>query len=742
MTDNLVASAGVADLGTATAGVWLNERDVKERLAERGVAVPAGARAADADAAGTAASRLRAPLVVKLAAPSLVHKSEIGGVVLGVQTATAVADTAASLLAVAKEHGLARADLIIEEQLPGGVELIVGALRDENFGTVVTVGLGGIWVELLSDVAIGLAPLSPDDVERMLRSLRAWPLLAGHRGRPPVDLNALRALVMAVGGPSGLALEPGCDQLDLNPVIARPDGVVVVDAKLHVTEHVQASAPAPAVVAARCSDGSLDRLFKPGLVVMIGASSSDSSKTANAMLRAYRDARGERPLLCVHPAAAKGLEAIEGVPCVPSLDAVEDDVDLLVLAVSVAQIPNLLRSAAGKVKVAHVMASPPEEPVERAATYVALLDAACAAGIRLVGPNCLGSHCPAGAISWLSGISLRPGGASVITQSGGFGGNMISLGSTERLRFAKLLSIGDSIDVGGPEVLGYLLDDPETTCIGMHVETARGARELYEQISSREQRKPIVMLKTGRTQAGGRAAQSHTGALMGDARLWRAFESQAGVTIASSLQEFVAAMKFFERHHDAVDEPAPAALLLGSSGGFSVMGADALVSAGIQMPPLSAEGKARAAALLGPPVGETYDNPFDMLRGSGSYETIAGMVLETERLTDIVLHMRLDLLYIFAPDPDSVVRDFTDAVGRLPTAFPGTRFSAVLQGSKRSAPVAELAAEALADSRVALFDSFEDLAVGMRAAAIHARRWYPPTTVGELEAGARTARPA
>jgi acyl-CoA synthetase (NDP forming) len=237
-----------------------------------------------------------------------------------------------------------------------------------------------------------------------------------------------------------------------------------------------------------------------------------------------------------------------------------------------------------------------------------------------------------------------------------------------------------------------------------------------------------VILKGGRTQAGGRAAQSHTGALMGDARPWQALESQAGVTIASSLQEFVAIMKFFERHHDAVDEPAPAALLLGSSGGFSVLGADALVSAGIQVPPLSAEGKARAAELLGPSIGETYDNPFDMLRGAKSYESIARVVLQTERLTDIVLHMRLNLTYLFAPDPDLLVRTFTDAVGRLPAAFPGTRFSAVLQGSKRTAPVAERVADALADSRVAIFDSFEDVAAGMRAAAIHARRWHRADT--------------
>ena len=215
-----IAAAARAD-AAAQPGAWLSEAETKALLRAAGVAVPAGRVVAGADDAVALAAALGGPVAVKASSPALQHKSDAGALALGVLGPDAVRAAHARVAAAAPG-----ADVLVEAMAAPGVELVVAARRDAVVPALV-VGLGGVWTELLDDVAIVPLPASPARVETALRSLRGAGLLTGARGSAAVDLGAVAALAAACGE---LLLREGLALLELNPVIASPAGAVAVDA--------------------------------------------------------------------------------------------------------------------------------------------------------------------------------------------------------------------------------------------------------------------------------------------------------------------------------------------------------------------------------------------------------------------------------------------------------------------------------------------------------------------------------
>ncbi len=228
----------VASEGRARA---LPERESLERLGAAGLPVtPFRAVVADPDAVIAAWRDMGGgPVALKLDATDLAHKTEAGGVRLDLRDEPAIRAAVASLVEAAGRAGAALRGLLVEPMAAPGVELIVGGRRDAVFGPAVIVGLGGILAEVLDDVAVMLAPVPEEEVRRRLEALRAAPILRGARGRPGADMDALASLVAAVG--RVLMADPAILEIDLNPVIAGPTGVVAVDA-LVVVEAVDAPA--------------------------------------------------------------------------------------------------------------------------------------------------------------------------------------------------------------------------------------------------------------------------------------------------------------------------------------------------------------------------------------------------------------------------------------------------------------------------------------------------------------------
>ncbi len=214
-------------------GGWMAPDTTAALLTEAGIPLAASARAvADPAAAAAAAEELSFPVVLKAISSTVLHKSEAGGVVLGLRSAAEVRDAAAAMIARFQRDAALLDGFWVQRQVPRGVEALVGITTDPSLGPLVVAGMGGVQVELLRDVSVRLTPLSDLDAAEMLGSLRTRPLLDGFRGSPPADKDALIDVIRRVAALAEIA--PELAELDLNPVILHVDGAVAVDARVRL----------------------------------------------------------------------------------------------------------------------------------------------------------------------------------------------------------------------------------------------------------------------------------------------------------------------------------------------------------------------------------------------------------------------------------------------------------------------------------------------------------------------------
>lgn len=232
-------AAGLVAAALAGGTSWLGPAETARLLECYGIPLAPWRFVSEPSATEAAASELGGALALKAVAPTMLHKTEAGGVRLGL-TPEGVVAAAEEMAAAADRAGHALEGFLVQRMVDGGVELLVGVVHDALFGPVVACGAGGTTAELTKDIAVRITPLSEDDAAEMLRSLRTFPLLEGYRGAPPADLPAIEDLLLRVG--ALVEDHPGIAEMDLNPVLALERGVAVVDARVRV-EAVEPSPP-------------------------------------------------------------------------------------------------------------------------------------------------------------------------------------------------------------------------------------------------------------------------------------------------------------------------------------------------------------------------------------------------------------------------------------------------------------------------------------------------------------------
>ena len=225
--NNLVAAAKRAGRNA------LDESAGKQLLAAHGVQVPQSRVAkgvADVDAV---MNGLQTPLVVKVMSPDILHKSDAGGVKINLHSAAEVKAAIEGMLNAPKIKGVRIEGFLIEEMAPAGHELVIGGLRDPQFGPLVMVGLGGIFVEILKDVSFRLCPIARIDAEEMIAELKGAAILKGARGTKPASMEAIIDVLLKVGGENGLLMQHAADisEADINPLIVSDTAAVAVDAR-------------------------------------------------------------------------------------------------------------------------------------------------------------------------------------------------------------------------------------------------------------------------------------------------------------------------------------------------------------------------------------------------------------------------------------------------------------------------------------------------------------------------------
>ncbi|MGV9296140.1 acetate--CoA ligase family protein [Amycolatopsis sp. NPDC003676] len=693
MTENATRTA-IAGLAAAGAPV-VPEPEAKDLLRGAGITVPRGNAHADPL---IAAEGLDGDLVLKAVSPTLVHKSDAGGVRIGLSRADLPAEAAAMTAALAA-HGHRIDRFLVEEKAAAGHEVIVGAVRTPGVGWVVMLGLGGIFVEVFADVAFGIAPLTAADVQAMLSELKGAALLRGARGGTAADLDALVDLVLRVNGLLG-SLPPEVVEVDLNPVIVTADQAVAVDARLILSEMDETSA-----VEARPARTDFGRLFRPRTIAVLGASATGSN-LANRYLTGLRRSGFDGTVLPIHPSATE----IEGLPAYASLRETGQPVDYAFVALPAKIVPDALAAEPGTLAFAQVVSSGFGEVSEGVELERDLVARMSAQGTRLLGPNCLGMHSSAARVSFIPEPPLSPGGIAVVSQSGGLSVDILRLGATRDLAFHSVTSIGNSSDVDAAELVEHLLAEPDVEVVGLYLESLAAGREVLDLLAGRGISKPIVLLAGGRTAAGSRAATSHTGALTGNHRLWPALCRQAGIALTDSLEEFLDVLLAFDTAR--LDGPPPAtrdAVLFGNGGGASVLATDALAHYGFTVPPLPDRTVAQIEA-LGLPPGNGLANPIDTPAGTLAVGggTIAGdllsLVLESAPPAVLITHLNVGIIQRNLADTHgdvtgTIIRGIADAHAR---AGAGTQQFLVLKGDGRADMADAIAAYARQAHRLGL----------------------------------------
>lgn len=221
-----------ATMAAQQQGKLLTEVAAKELLAAHGIPVVPTALARSSAEAVRLAKQVGFPVVLKVASPDIVHKSDVGGVHLNLLNVSQVGRAYREIMTSVRAHlpQAAIDGITVQRMANPGIEVVAGLARDRTFGPVVMFGLGGVFVELLNDVAFRVVPLRPKDARAMIRDIRGVAMLQGYRGAPPVDVGALEEILLKL---STLAEQrPDISEIDLNPILAYPDGALAVDARV------------------------------------------------------------------------------------------------------------------------------------------------------------------------------------------------------------------------------------------------------------------------------------------------------------------------------------------------------------------------------------------------------------------------------------------------------------------------------------------------------------------------------
>lgn len=224
-------ATGIIEQARTEGRTLLSEVEAKAMLAQHGVPVTDTRLAASVDDAVAIADQLGYPVALKVVADEITHKTDVGGVELGIADADQLRAAAQRIHdAVSAAASGAAAGLSVQPMAAPGTEVILGITQDQQFGPVLMFGLGGVFVEVLKDVAFRVVPLEPRDAAEMIREIQGFAVLEGFRGAEPADLSAIEAMLLQLS--DFAQAHPDVAELDLNPVFARPDGAIAVDARI------------------------------------------------------------------------------------------------------------------------------------------------------------------------------------------------------------------------------------------------------------------------------------------------------------------------------------------------------------------------------------------------------------------------------------------------------------------------------------------------------------------------------
>ena len=572
------------------------------------------------------AGRFGFPVVLKIVSNDILHKTEAGGVITGVASAAEVRRGFDELVKNAKRYrkNAAIQGIQVQQMLKGGHEVMVGAVTDPSFGKMIAFGLGGVLVEVMKDITFRLAPVGKKEALSMLDSVSAAEVLRGVRGQKSVDRAAVADLICRV---SKLVKDfPEIQEIDLNPIFATDKGAKAVDVRIVIGESPKE----------RKRFGqeeileAMRRIMNPRAVAVIGASSEDG-KIGNSVMKNLINGGYRGAIYPIHPKAGEIL----GRKAYASVLEVQDDIDVAVFAIPAKLCAAAMEEVGRKEIPGAVMIPSGFAEVGEQALQDELVAVARKHNVRVMGPNIYGFYyTPQNLCATFCTPYDVKGKVALSSQSGGVGMSIIGFSRTTRMGVSAIVGLGNKSDLDEDDLLTYFEQDDNTQVIAMHCEDLKDGRSFAEVAKRVSKKKPIVVLKAGRTALGARAAASHTGALAGNDKIYDDVLRQCGVIRAKSLND----MLQFARGLQVLPTPkGENVVIITGAGGSGVLLSDACVDNGLALMKFSPDIDAAFRKFI-PPFGAA-GNPVDITGGEPptTYANTIRYALNEPRIHALIL---------------------------------------------------------------------------------------------------------
>jgi acetyl coenzyme A synthetase (ADP forming)-like protein len=592
-----------------------------------GIAVPQEGVVSSAAEAQKLASSMGFPVVMKIVSPDILHKTEAGGVIVGVKSADEAAKGYDQIIANAKKYK-ADAKIVgvqVQQMIKGGQEVIIGAVTDGSFGKLVAFGLGGVLVEVLKDITFRLAPATRQDALSMLDGIQAAEMLKGVRGSDPVDREKLADMIVRI---SELVSDfPEISEMDLNPVFASKDSAIAADVRIVVDFEAKTPRFRPEeaeVVKA------MNRIMQPKALAVIGASAEDG-KIGNSVMKNLINGGYKGNIYPIHPKATEilGYQAYKSVKDVPG------EIDTAVFAIPAKFVAAALtecgeKKIAGAVLIPSGFAETGEHEMQEELVRIGRKY-----NIRMMGPNIYGFYyTPANLCATFCTAYDVKGSAALSSQSGGIGMAIIGFSRSAKMGVSAIVGLGNKSDIDEDDLLLFFEQDPNTKVIAQHCEDLKDGRAFAEVAKRVSKTKPVIMLKAGRTSAGAKAASSHTGALAGNDKIYEDVLKQAGVIRARSLRDLLD----FARGVPVLPTPkGENIVIITGAGGSGVLLSDACVDNKLTLMPMP-DDLDKAFRKFIPPFGAA-GNPVDITGGEPpqTYKNTVLLGLSDPRIHALIL---------------------------------------------------------------------------------------------------------
>ena len=559
---------------------YLMEHESKAVLESLGITTTGAGVAKSEDEAVEIFQSLAAPVAMKVLSPDVVHKSDAGGVKLNLRDADEVRAAYREITQAFLDKKVA--GISVQRMARPGVEAIVGVANDATFGPILMFGLGGVFVEVLKDVSFRSIPISASDAKDMIEEIKGYALLRGYRGYSS-DIEALEKLLMAIS--DFVMKNPDISEMDINPVFLYPDGYMVVDARIILGE------PRPAPPAAVKQD--LHDLFYPKSIAVIGASGTPGKLGWNVFTNLVSH-KFKGKLYPINPKA----DEIHGCKAYPCISAVPEPVDVAIILVSAGITPDVVEECC-KCGVRYIVvesAGFAELGEDGKKIELLMKDIADKYGVRLLGPNCSGiinTHCSmVQSIGIVDALSM--GNIGLVSQAGVCAAGML-WGLRHIMDFGIIATIGNKLDINETDILEAVSKDENINVICMYLESVKGGRRFIDAARRITLEKPIVVLKSGRTDAGKKAVASHTASLAGNDQIFSAAFRQSGIIRARDYDHM------FNLARAISKQPLPTregVFIITYAGSLGVIAADAITDNGMRLSELEPPLKERLKSLL------------------------------------------------------------------------------------------------------------------------------------------------